>query len=74
MLVANCNSARNTIEMLTELYIVALQVDEDLADQVFELLDAGVITDEVAAWAWAWCILAACSDGSQRESTNIRFT
>ena len=41
--------------MLTELYIEALLSDEYLADQVWELWDAGVITDEVAAWAW--CIL-----------------
>ncbi len=43
--------------MLTELYIEALLVDEDLADPVWELWNAGVITDEPAAWAWR--ILAA---------------
>lgn len=42
--------------MLTELYIEALFVDEDLADQVWELWDAGVITDDLAGRAW--CILA----------------
>ena len=42
--------------MLTEIYVEALLVDEDLADQVWEMWDAGVITDEMAAWAW--CILA----------------
>lgn len=41
--------------MLTEIYIEALLVDEDLADQVWELWDKGVITDDQAAWAW--CIL-----------------
>ena len=35
--------------MLTEIYIGALLVDEDLADQVRVLWDAGKITDEVAA-------------------------
>jgi len=30
--------------MLTEIYIEALLVDEDLADQVWELWDTGVIT------------------------------
>jgi len=30
-------------------------MDEDLADQVWELWNAGVITDEVAAIAW-WYI------------------
>ena len=42
--------------MLTRLYVEALLVDEDLADQVWGLWDAGEITNEVAAWAW--CILA----------------
>ena len=32
--------------MLTELFIEALPVDEDLADQVWELWDAVVIADE----------------------------
>ncbi len=31
--------------MLTELYIDALLVDEDLADQVWELWDGGQIPD-----------------------------
>jgi hypothetical protein len=39
--------------MLTEIYIEALLVDEDLADQVYELWDAGVIGDELAAVAWS---------------------
>ena len=38
--------------MLTRLYVEALLVDSDLADQVWELWNAGVITDELAAWAW----------------------
>ncbi len=38
--------------MLTEIYIDALLVDEGLADQVWELWNAGVITDGLAAWAW----------------------
>ena len=44
--------------MLTELYIEALLVDEDLADQVWELWNVGVITDQQAAWAWL--ILGVC--------------
>ena len=35
--------------MLTKIYIEALLVDEDLADQVWEAWDAGVITDDLAA-------------------------
>lgn len=38
--------------MLTELYIEARLVDESLADQVWELWNAGAITDDLAAWAW----------------------
>ena len=37
--------------MLTELYIQALLVDEELADLVWELSEAGLISDEVAASA-----------------------
>ncbi len=37
--------------MLTEFYIDALLVDEELADMVWELSEAELITDEVAAWA-----------------------
>ena len=38
--------------MLTEIYIEALLVDEDLADQVWEWWDAGIIPDGLAAIAW----------------------
>ena len=36
--------------MLTELYIEALLVDEELADLVWEAWDAGDIDDMVACW------------------------
>ena len=42
--------------MFTQIYIEALLADEDLADQVWELWNNGVITDGAAVWAW--CILA----------------
>ena len=38
--------------MLTELYIEALLVDEDLVDRVCYMLDAGAIDNELAAVAW----------------------
>ena len=38
--------------MLTEIYIEALLVDEELADLVWEAWNAGLIPDEVAAIAW----------------------
>jgi len=38
--------------MLTEIYIEALLVDEELADQVWEAWDKGKIDDQVACRAW----------------------
>ena len=38
--------------MLTKLYIEALLANEELADQVSELWDAGLIPDDLAAIAW----------------------
>jgi hypothetical protein len=45
----------HVIIMLADLYIEALLVDPDLADQVWELWNANEITDEVAQCAW-WLI------------------
>jgi len=41
--------------MLTAIYIEALLVDEELADQVWEAWDAGVI-DEFTAWLAWWTV------------------
>ena len=38
--------------MLTEVYIEAMLVDENLADLVWEAWDGGVISDDLAATAW----------------------
>jgi hypothetical protein len=38
--------------MLTELYIEAILVNEELADTVWKLSDAGLISDDEAALAW----------------------
>jgi hypothetical protein len=38
--------------MLARLYVEALLVDENMADQVWQLRHAGVIMDGSAAWAW----------------------
>ena len=38
--------------MLTELYIEALLVDEEIADQVWELWDGDVIDDQLVLIAW----------------------
>jgi len=42
--------------MLTEIYIEALLVDEELADQVWALWFNGSVTDAHAAMAW-WLIV-----------------
>ena len=38
--------------MLTEIYIEALPVDEELADQVWEAWDKGEIDETIAVLAW----------------------
>ncbi len=38
--------------MLTEIYIEALMVDEELADQVWEAWDAGKLNDGAVCIAW----------------------
>ncbi len=43
--------------MLTELYIEALLIDEELADQAW---DKGEISDFWAVWMW-WTIVEPCS-------------
>ncbi len=50
--------------MLTEIYIEALLVDEDLADQVWEAWNAGEATDETACIAWM--LIAGCRTGYDR--------
>ena len=47
--------------MLTEIYIEALLVDEDLADQVWESWDQAEIDCEAAVWGW-WSIVYAGQD------------
>ncbi len=44
--------------MLTELYIEALLVDEELADLVWEAWDAGEIDDLNALRAWWWIVVS----------------
>jgi hypothetical protein len=57
--------------MLTELYIETLLADEDLADRVWELWNAGLITDELAKTArWTIVVLAMSSDGSTHAQSN----
>ena len=41
--------------MFTRLYVEAILTDSKLGDEVWELWDAGLIPDELAAIAW-WII------------------
>jgi len=45
--------------MLTEIYIEA--VDEELADQIWEVWDAGEIDDLDACLMWRWTVAAQLS-------------
>ena len=40
------------LDMLTEAYIDALLVNEELADLIGEALDAGLISEELAVFGW----------------------
>ncbi len=42
--------------MLTEIYIEALLVDEELADQVWKAWDAGELSVETASMMWWWMV------------------
>ena len=55
--------------MLTEIYIEALLVNEELADQVWEAWDKGEIDDQVASWA---CWLLAAKDVQTAKTTGGR--
>ncbi len=44
--------------MLTEIYISALQLDEEQADQVWQAWDAGEIDDFIALRAWWWMVVS----------------
>lgn len=50
--------------MLTRLYVEALLADKELADQVWELWNAGVISDELAALAWSVLATSVIADSA----------
>ncbi len=54
--------------MLTEIYIEALLVDEELADRVWKAWDAGKADDETACIAWM-LIAGIYSANDQHEDT-----
>jgi len=54
--------------MLTEIYIEALLVDEELADQVWVASDAGKIDDRITWLAW-WLITLTTRQNFQSSTT-----
>ncbi len=56
--------------MLTRLYIEALLVDEELADQVWKTWDKGEIDDQVE-WL-AWWLIALLSKPAGNSSITVR--
>ncbi len=57
--------------MLTEIYIEALLVDGDLADQVWEAWDKGEIDDQIA-WL-AWSLITSNAKQTGQSSTTVRY-
>ena len=51
----------SVLDMLTEWYIEALLVDEKAADEIWELWNLGMISDQIAVRAWY--IVASMTDG-----------
>ena len=57
--------------MFTELYIEALLVDEELADMVWELWDARVISDYLAALVWHILASSTHAESEQKVSPKV---
>ena len=58
----NGTDVGNHLAMLTEIYIEALLVDEERADEVWEIWDAGKLNDVAAYIAWMLIIRQTLSD------------
>ncbi len=56
--------------MLTEIYIEALLVDEESAEQVWAAWDRGEIDDQVA-WS-AWWLITINAKQTDQSSTTLR--
>ena len=54
--------------MLTEIYIEALLVDEELADQVWEAWDSKLASDECAFLAWMLIAGVSSADDQYRDT------
>ena len=48
--------------MVIEIYIEAILADEEKADGIWDLWDAGFISDYLAMWAWSQIVSQARND------------
>ncbi len=59
--------------MLTEAYIGALLVDEELADQVWDMWDARLINDELATIAWLLIPISFAKRPYRRDQIHLTY-
>ncbi len=59
--------------MLTEAYIEALLVDEDLADLVWEAWNAGLIPEDLAALAWLLIPISFAKRPYRRDQIHLTY-
>ena len=64
----NVTKRSSSSSTCARLYVEALLVDEILADQVWELWNAGVITDGEATWAWFMLAQCVAETNDQHEN------
>ena len=57
--------------MLTEIYIEALLVDEELADQIWEAWEKGEIADQTVCMAWM--LITLNDKQSDQSSTTLKL-
>jgi len=67
-------SMPNIAAMLTEIYIEALLVDEELADQVWEAWDVGEIDDQWRYWLGGWSPAHKCLPAGKEYPRIRSFT
>jgi len=66
MRAAEMSRRRDNRPMLTEAYIEALLVDEELADMVWEVWDARLISNDGATWAWLLIVISSAKHPCRR--------
>ena len=59
--------------MLTEIYIEAILVNEELAEQVWEAWVKGEIDDSLAVWCWSSIVICICRRRRVMATWNEEF-